>query len=46
MKREFIGSELTRCNFKFPSSSILEDGILINPISPFIFDESPISEYK
>jgi hypothetical protein len=34
MKRELIGSEFARCIFKFPSFKILEEGILINPISP------------
>ena len=44
MKSEFMGSELTRCNFKFPSSRILDEGISINPSSPWIFDVKPMSE--
>tara|TARA_B100000900_G_C20033632_1_gene495005 strand:+ start:62 stop:280 length:219 start_codon:yes stop_codon:yes gene_type:complete len=46
INKEFIGSEFTMCNFKFPSSRILDDGILIRPISPLIFEERPTSEYK
>ena len=34
MNKEFIGSEFTRCNFKFPPSRILEEGISIKPNSP------------
>ena len=29
MNKEFIGSEFTRCNFKFPSSRILEEGNIL-----------------
>ena len=44
MNKEFIGSEFTKFNFKFPSSKILDDGIFIIPISPWILDVIPISE--
>jgi|TARA_B100001939_G_scaffold301715_1_gene278437 hypothetical protein len=44
MNREFIGSEFDKCSFKLPSSRILEEGMLISPTSPFIFEVNPISE--
>tara|TARA_B100000900_G_scaffold386687_1_gene377337 strand:+ start:148 stop:282 length:135 start_codon:yes stop_codon:yes gene_type:complete len=44
MNREFIGSEFVKCSFKTPSSRVLEEGILISPTSPFIFEVNPISE--
>ena len=46
IKREFMGSEFTRWSFKFPSSKILEEGIFMTPVSPWIFEVKPMSEYK
>jgi len=44
MNKEFMGSELTKWSFKFPSFRILDEGIFINPISPFKFEVKPTSE--
>ena len=44
MKSELIGSELTKCNLRFPDFKTLDEGILIKPISPWMFDVNPTSE--
>jgi hypothetical protein len=44
INKEFIGSEFTRCNFKFPSLRILDEGMFIRPTSPCKLDVNPISE--
>ena len=40
---EFIGSAFTRWSFRLPAGRILELGIFIKPISPFILLVRPTS---
>ena len=46
MIKEFVGSEFDKCNFSVPASEILDEGILINPNSPYIWSNQYQKRYS